>query len=115
MSQEPWSFEEKAQELKKVLAARNGGEKLKTWSVPFFGDVHGGSDRVTNSRNEGVSPAVAVLPMIWVLYDTTEAKGQSAGVDRVKASCFILPDRLLDRMDLVPENSWIFLLLLPPI
>lgn len=70
MSREPWSFEEKAQELKKVLADRCAGDGLKTWSVPFFGDVHTvGPERVTNSRNEEVTTAVAVLLMTWVLRD----------------------------------------------
>ena len=73
MSRQPWSFEEKAQELKKVLAARNSGDGLQTFRVPFFGDVHTvGPERVTNNRNEEVTSAVAVLLMTWVLRDKAE-------------------------------------------
>ena len=75
MSQAPRSFEEKAQELKKVLAARNGGDGLQTFRVPFFGDVHTvGAERVTNSRGEEVTTAVAVLLMTWVIQGSIKAE-----------------------------------------
>lgn len=73
MRSEPWSFEEKAAELKKALAARVGDKREKTWTLPFFGDRHTVSeDRVKNSRGEEVSTAVAVVLMTWILRDTTE-------------------------------------------
>lgn len=73
MSSEPWSFEEKAQVLKNVLADRSAGKGHKTLRVSFFGDRHTvGADRVTNNRGEESTPAVAVLLMTWVLQDLTE-------------------------------------------
>lgn len=77
MKNSPWSFEEKAEELKKQIAAKAENDTREKWLVPFFGEMHSVSaDGVTDSMNEKATPALASALMNWVINSGKETGKQ---------------------------------------
>lgn len=68
MSRQPWSFEDKAEKLKKALETFTFDGDEACCRVPFLGDEYCVSaDGVTDSRGNPVNPALASLLMDYVL------------------------------------------------
>lgn len=82
MSLSPWSFDEKARDLEKMLAGLCERQGRSFFSLPFFGETHTVSPQgVTDGQGLEAPPAVSMVLLEYLLHGGSDVCGGPAQPD----------------------------------